>query len=106
MAAGHLDMQTDVVDMLLHRLTGTGDELDSAWRAGQGDIAAGEAEIGADELSQAFRQIYLGDSQLVRGTASELPAVLRADARIGASCVAAYCAADARAAEILRATGR
>lgn len=105
MAAGHLSMDTYLVEPVLHRLSATGDELADAWQAGQGDIAVGEGAIGGDELGQAFRGTYLGDSELVRANAGALPGVVSTDAQLGTTCVAAYCAADSRAAEPFRTVG-
>lgn len=95
---GHLHMDVEVVEPLLHGLSVTGDELDSAWQAGQSAISAGEAGIGGDELGQAFRSIYLDDRQLVGANAGALPAAVRLDAQAGTTSMRDYLSADQRAA--------
>ncbi|MEV4757342.1 hypothetical protein AB0J86_19805 [Micromonospora sp. NPDC049559] len=102
---GYLHMDVELVEPVLHGLSGTGAELDAAWQAGRAAVAAGEAGIGGDALGQAFRGIYLADSAAVRDNAGRFPGVLREDGQVGTDCVADYVAADARSAAAFAGVG-
>jgi hypothetical protein len=104
-ADGFIQMDTEMVEPVMHGLTGTGEELDVGWKSCRAQVDSGEAGIGADVLGQAFRGGYEAAGAALRGTAGTLPSSLRAAAGNGMACCADYLAADARAAAGMPAAG-
>ncbi len=98
-------MQIDAVEPALHRITGTGENMAAAWRAGQAGLSAGEAGIGTDVLGQAFHHVYDADSAKVRQVADLVPEMLLADGRTGHDAVVDYVAADQRSKAALAGEG-
>jgi hypothetical protein len=99
---GDYEMLTEVVEPVAHRLAGAGADLDERWRAGRGEIEAGEAAIGNDPMAAAFRALYDNDSRLVRQIADETPGAMRGDGELGGECVTIYSDAEANATAGLR----
>ncbi|MFE9207258.1 hypothetical protein [Micromonospora sp. NPDC007230] len=95
---GFLEMQTAMVGPQLRVLAETGTTLAGDWRGAEGAATAAEGGIGADVLGQAFRAVYLPDSQAVRQNASAIPPLFQALTDVGMRCLQDYQAADQRSA--------
>jgi hypothetical protein len=92
-----IHMDTEIVEPVMHGLTGAGDELDGGWNSCRAQVDSGEAGIGQDVLGQAFRGVYEGAGAALRSSADRMPRSLRAAAETGMACCSDYAAADQRA---------
>ncbi|MEV6490592.1 hypothetical protein AB0M20_18465 [Actinoplanes sp. NPDC051633] len=94
---GEMNMWTDVVEPIAHRLTATGEDLGGRWQGGRTEILNGEAQIGDDILGGAFGTVYNGDSAQIKAIADQMPGDISGDGALAVECIGLYTGADARA---------